>query len=329
MTRLFVALVLAFCLVTPAPVAAKAAAPNAEQQLAQRRLEQLVREVKPHTGSVPLPQAAATLDLGNEYYFLDAADTRRVLIEAWGNPPSSVDGVLGMVLPTGKTFLDETWGAVVTYVNDGYVSDNDAKDIDYQALLEELREGEDADNDARQRAGFSTVHLVGWAQKPSYNATNHTLIWAKELAFGDEASRTLNYDVRVLGRRGVLSLNIVDSMENLDSVGASAEKLRSTATFNPGSRYTDYQPGVDQKAAYGIAGLVAGGAAVAVAKKAGLIGILLLILKKGGVFLFAGIAAAFTWIKKRFTGKAGGEFGSKHSEPAAEATPASEESSNF
>ncbi|MBU1270582.1 MAG: DUF2167 domain-containing protein [Alphaproteobacteria bacterium] len=280
--------------------------PGAPEQVAaeQARLDAIVANLNPRSGHIAIAAADASLQLGDDYYFLDKADSRRVLTELWGNPPSAVEGVLGMIFPKGLTPLDDTWGAVVTYTGDGYVSDEDAAEIDPDKLLTTLREGEDEDNRQRQANGFDTVHLAGWAQPPQYDAQKHNLIWAKVLKFGGNQNSTLNYDVRVLGRRGVLSLNIVAGVDDLAEVGPAATALMNTAVFDAGSRYTDYQPGKDQKAAYGVAGLVAGGAALAVAKKVGFLGVLLLFLKKGAAFILVGIGAAWTWLRRQF-GKGG------------------------
>lgn len=130
--RLFAALVVAFGLLTATGAAATpaGATPTAEQQAEIRRLQALRDSVQPQNGLITIESAKATLNLGEDFYFLGAADARRVLTEAWGNPPSAVEGVLGMVFPTGKDFLDDSWGAVVTYTDDGYVSDEDAASID-------------------------------------------------------------------------------------------------------------------------------------------------------------------------------------------------------
>lgn len=310
MHRLFAALVVALGLLTANSAAATpgGGTPTAEEQAEIRRLQALLDSVQPQTGLIAIGSANATLNLGEEYYFLGAEDARRVLTEAWGNPPSASEGVLGMVFPAGKDFLDDTWGAVISYTGDGYVADEDAAGIDYNRLLTEMRSGEDAENRARAADGYEPIVLTGWAQQPSYDAQRHNLIWAKELAFGNDPQHTLNYDVRVLGKSGVLSMNIVAGMDDLQTVGPDATRLMNTVTFNPGSRYADYREGVDPKAAYGVAGLIAGGAALAVAKKVGILGILLLVLKKGGVFILVGLGAAWTWVRKQFGGRKGGDF---------------------
>lgn len=296
MLRIMVAAWTAACLVLAGPSQSAASAPTPEQAAYLAAMQRLEGEVQGEKGDVHLAGPKVTLRLGETYQFYDQNEARRILIEAWGNPPAIADGVLGMIFPAERSFMDDTWGAVVRYAADGYVSDSDAREIDYDALLADLQNSEDAENRERKAAGYPSVHLVGWAQSPSYDARSHSMIWAKELRFDGDPTRTLNYDLRVLGRRGVLSMNIVSVMPELPQVKQAAEELMITAAFDEGARYADYRAG-DRKAAYGLAGLVAGGAAAAFAKKAGILGVLFMILKKGGVFLLAGIAAAFGWLK--------------------------------
>jgi uncharacterized membrane-anchored protein len=266
------------------------------------RLIELRDSLKPQHGVIALPAAKARLNLGKGYYFLGPADARRVLTEGWGNPPEIADGVLGLVFPEGKTFLDDSWGAVVTYEGTGYVTDSDAKSADYAGLLEQMRSGEAEANEERKKTGYSPIHLVGWAQAPAYDAARHDLIWARELQFGNDADHTLNYDVRHLGREGVLSLNMVSVMSHLDAVRAGAQDLAKTAEFDSGKRYADFRDG-DKAAGFGLAGLVAAGAGLAAAKKVGLIAILLAFAKKGFALLAIAGAAAFGWVRKLFGGK--------------------------
>jgi uncharacterized membrane-anchored protein len=76
------------------------------------------------------------------------------------------------------------------------------------------------------------------------------------------------------------------------------ENLMEYVEFNEGQRYTDYEPGTDKLAAYGIGALVAG----KVAAKAGFFkGILIALMaaKKFVIIALIGIAA---FIKKVFFG---------------------------
>ena len=285
----------ALMLAAPAIVNAEESKLTPEQQKELDQLREIYRSEHPKTGDVPLGVASATLHLGDRYYFLDAADAKEVLVEAWGNPPGSADNVLGVIFPKDKTFLD-SWGAVVTYDPAGYVSDKDAKSANYGKVLQQSRDDEDKDNQERAKSNAPPIHLIGWAQAPTYDPASHSEVWARDLKFGAEQIDTLNYDTRILGRRGVLSLNLVSTMDQVAQVRAAANDLAHSASFDPGSRYADFSEGQDKKAAFGVTGLVAAGLGVAAAQKFGLLAILLLAAKKGAVVL----VAAFAWLAARF-----------------------------
>jgi uncharacterized membrane-anchored protein len=115
-----------------------------------------------------------------------------------------------------------------------------------------------AENKEREAQGYERVTLVGWAAAPRYDAATHKLYWAKELNFGGSPANTLNYDIRVLGRKGVLSFNAVSSMEHLAEVEEGMKQVLGFAEFVPGQRYADFNPGTDRLAAYVLGALVAG-----------------------------------------------------------------------
>lgn len=259
-------------------VATGALAQDGQDGDGQARLKTFVDSLHPRSGAVAVPQAKAHFTLGPGFRYLEQADARRVLEELWGNPPDA--DVLGMVVPTAQP-LDskDSWAVVVTYSDDGYVSDADAAKIDYADMLKELKDGTEDANAERKEAGYEPIHLVGWAAPPRYDAASKKLYWAKELDFAGSQEHTLNYDIRVLGRSGYLSLNAVAGMASLPTVQAGMQTLLPMAEFDSGARYADYDDKTDRVAAYGIAALIGGG----IAAKAGLfakLGVLLLGLKK-------------------------------------------------
>ena len=132
------------------------------------------------------------------------------------------------------------------------------------------------------------IVLRAWGNPPDSGA--HKLYWAKDLKFADESLHTLNYSIRVLGRRGVLVLNAVASMDQLRSIKRDMAKVIGFVEFNGGHRYADFIPGTDKVAEYGIAALIAG----SLAAKAGVFKLLLgalLALKKLIVVAAVGVAA--------------------------------------
>jgi len=276
-------------------------ASSAEEQAYAAKMTALAKSLRPRSGDIALETAKATLHLSKDYYFLDAADSKRVIVGAWGNPPEQVEGVLGMVFPAGKSFADiDAWGAVITYEMSGYVTDDDAASADFDALMSDMKDGEAEQNEERVKQGYPAIHLVGWAEKPVYDRTAHSVVWARDLKFGEASDHSLNYDVRLLGRSGVLSLNMVSTMSHLPEVKAAAAKFSRAASFDEGFAYKDYVEGVDQAAGYGIGGLVAAGVGAAAVKKLGLLAVLLAFGKKFVVFILIGLAAAWKFLKGLF-----------------------------
>jgi uncharacterized membrane-anchored protein len=252
------------------------------------------------TGTIVLRHGTATLRLPESFRFVGPEGSRRLLIDAWGNPPGSADRALGMLIPTAVSPLSQDgWGIIITYEEDGFVNDGDAASINYAKLLKEMQESARAANAEREKEGFEPVTVVGWAEPPSYDSTTHKLYWAKELMFGTDADHTLNYSIRVLGRRGVLVLNAVAGMNQLPLIRSQTRDVLAAVDFNEGHRYTDYLPGKDKAAAYGLTGLIVG----ATAAKAGFFKLLLagiLAFKKAIVVGFVALLAA---LKKVFGGR--------------------------
>jgi uncharacterized membrane-anchored protein len=272
----------------------------AQDEEGGNEMEQFVSELTFEQGTVPIREAGATLEVAEGFHFLGPKDAQRVLEEAWGNPPD--DSVLGLLVPDDADLLSEhSWAVVVTYSEDGYVSDEDAREIDYDEILADMQSATEDENDARKQEGYPQLHLKGWAAPPTYDAVGKRLHWAKNLEVEGGDYNALNYDIRVLGREGYLSLNAVASMDDLALVKSGMERVLPMANFDEGHRYADYREG-DKTAAYGLAALVAGG----VAAKAGLfgkLGVLLLSMKKLLVFVFIGIAAGFKKIVGLFKKK--------------------------
>ncbi len=257
--------------------------------------EQIEARFHYQTGKVVIASGMATLNLPKAFRYLDPKETQ-VVLTVWGNPPGST--TLGMLVPSETSvFAQESWVVVIQYDEDGHVDDADAAKIDYAKLLRDLQRQTRDDNDERIKAGYSPVQLVGWAETPSYDSLTHKLYWAKDLRFGtSEGPHTLNYNIRVLGRRGVLILNAVATMEQLQPVKAGMANVITFVDFNDGHRYTDFVAGRDKVAEYGIAALIAGG----IAAKAGLFKVLIagiLALKKVLILVVVAVGA---WLKRLF-----------------------------
>ena len=260
--------------------------------------EEFVASLDARSGDITLPGEFAKIALPENFVYIDSQNAERLLTEGWGNPSGA--GTLGMILPADISPVSEQgWGIVLTYDKDGYVSDEDANEIDYDALLSDMQEATADSNDAREQAGYGRIDLVGWAVPPSYDSSNKKMVWAQELKFSDADSNTLNYNIRVLGREGVLVLNAVSAMDQLQMIRMETPALVAATEFLPGKRYEDFNAATDRVAEYGLASLVAGG----VAAKLGLfgkIGAFLMVFKK---FIVIGVIGLGALLMKLFRRK--------------------------
>jgi uncharacterized membrane-anchored protein len=261
-------------------------------------MEKVAKGLKYQHGEITLSGGQAKINVPADFSFLDQADTKVVLEKLWGNPPD--DDMLGMLIPANMNPLSSNcWAVTISFSDDGYVKDTDASKIDYNDLLKTMQKGTKAENKERKKQGYPTVELVGWAAPPRYDAEAKKLYWAKELKFEGADENTLNYDIRILGRRGVLVLTAIATVQQLPEIEQQAPKILGMVNFNDGHRYADFDPKSDKVAAYGIAALVAGG----LAAKAGLFKVIfaaLIAAKKLVIVAFVAIAA---FVKKIFSGR--------------------------
>lgn len=252
--------------------------------------------LKYETGKIQLEGGHVAFDVPIGFKYLGADQSRYVVTDLWGNPADNASDILGMIFPENSDpFNDSSYAFIVTFNQVGYVKDDDANDIDYEVLMNNLKEEEKSENIERLKAGYDEVHIIGWAQKPYYDSKLKILHWAKEIKFGNsDGDNTLNYEVRILGRKGILSLNAVSTMPYLPLVKKDISKILNIASFTEGNAYADFDPKVDDVAAWTIGGLVAG----KLLAKAGLFAGLLKFLAPLWKFILVGLVAIGAWFRK-------------------------------
>jgi uncharacterized membrane-anchored protein len=274
------------------PTAAVAQSEPAKPTLEQRRSEaeaafDAAIKASQHGPSDTVLADQARLHIPEHAVWVPQAPAARVL-RAWGNTINR--DMLGMVI--GRTG-QHTWAGIVSYTNAGYVKDDEARDLDPAAILQNLREGTDRDNEDRVARGFPALQLGDWLQKPAYDGTAKRLVWAFPLSDkGNTAAiPTVNYNTRELGRYGYISLNMLTDPENFAADKAVADSLLRGMIYLPGKSYADFNPGTDHIAEYGLAALIG----VVALKKLGLIAlasVFVLKFAKLGAVLVVGAAAA-------------------------------------
>lgn len=232
------------------------------------------------------------------YLFATAGETRKVM-ELTGNPPTGRE--VGLIMPAAE---GKSWFLVFEFDEVGYIKDDEKDKIDADAILEGIKEGTEASNEQRKEMGSDAIHVVGWFEKPHYDERTHNLVWAIEAQGEADPSRVVNYDVRLLGRRGYISATLVTDPQSLAGDLPHVQTLLSGFSFKPGSRYAEWVSG-DKVAEYGLTALVAGGAGAAAAKL-GLFAKLGKLLAKGGKLIVVALLALGAGIKKLLGGRKDG-----------------------
>jgi len=252
----------------------------------------------PGPASVDLGGTIAQIALPETLAFAGAEDTRR-LLERMGNTTDGSE--LGLIVSKAE---DQDWFIVFEWNAIGYVKDDEKDEIDADGLLASIKEGTERANEERKKRGIPALHVVGWAEPPSYDRRTNHLTWAI-LGRSEDGHDSVNYNVRVLGREGVMSVTLVDDPQNLAAAKPAVDEVIGAFSYKSGKKYAEWLPG-DKVAQYGLTALVAAGAGAAAAKL-GLFAVLGKFLAKGWklvVVVIGGLGAMAVKFWNALRGKA-------------------------
>lgn len=225
----------------------------------------------------------AKLDLPSEYVFADGNDAKKLMKEM---DNAVTDREQGIVFSKDTK---ENWFVLFEFDPIGYVRDNDAKEIDADKLLADIKKGTEEDNKERIKNGKTTLDIIGWDEKPHYDSKTHNLVWS--ILANSRGEQIVNYNVRVLGRGGVTEVTLVAGKDEMTKVKPNLETIISKYSYKDGKKYTDYIKG-DKAAEIGLTALIAGGAGAGAAK-VGLLAKILLVFKKIWILIIVGIGGVF------------------------------------
>ena len=229
-------------------------------------------------------------------------------MRAFGNLPNE-STFTGLIVGTKA---GDDWMIVVDFIKEGYIKDDDAKDWNADDLLKSVQQGTAEANKNRVARGFPEIEIVGWVEKPNYNAKTHHLLWSmssKQMGAPSNAALGVNYNTFALGREGYFSFNLLTALARIEDEKSIPQTVLANMTYDEGKRYADFNPATDNVAEYGLAALVG----VAAAKKLGFFALILAFLAKFANFAILAFAAIGVLVFK--------VFGSKKLTPETEADP--------
>jgi uncharacterized membrane-anchored protein len=285
MRRLALALIL-LCGLAPLAAHAQNQAPSESSREAERQAAWKAGVQAGTKGPAEIKlRDQAVLAVPADNFFIPKTEAARIM-RALGNTINE-DTFDGIVIGTRQS---DDWIVVVRYIKEGYIKDDEAKDWNADELLQNLKDGTEGANKDRAARGFAELEVLGWVEKPTYDAATHRLVWSllsKHKGEPDSATKGINYNTYALGREGYFSLNLLTNSQRIDADKPAAQTLLAALTYNDGKRYEDFVPATDHIAAYGIAALVGGIAA----KKLGLIALAGAFVLKFAKIIGIGIAA--------------------------------------
>ncbi len=248
-------------------------------------------DAKRKAGIVEGPTRVKLKDIGQievpeGYIFMDGK-TLQSLMKKAGEPTSGAE--MGLLRPT-----NHSWSVIFEFSADGYVKDDEKNNLDADKILASIKRANAEANKERVKNGNAPLEVVGWEQPPKYDETTHNLEWCIRGTSEDQA--ILNYNTRLLGRKGIMEVVLIVDPEKLAETMPEFRNTLANYSFQTGQTYAEYRPG-DKVAKYGLAALVLGGAAVGAAKL-GLFTSLLVLFKKAFKLVIVAIVAIIASIKK-------------------------------
>lgn len=219
------------------------------------------------------------------------AKAAEMMVKSGGAEP----GLKGIIVQPGSA---GEWALNVTLHSDGYVSDDDAQDLNATEMLDSYREGTKTANVTRRANGVPEMTIDNWQTPPRYDRSQRALLWG--INGHNSEGKIVNYFTNKLGRHGYVDLTLIADADKLTVAQQEATPLLSAVRFKAGARYDEYDSSADKSSGLGLKALVLGVGGVVVAKKTGLLLGLLLMMKKGLVLIFVPIIAFF---KRVFGGK--------------------------
>jgi uncharacterized membrane-anchored protein len=291
-----------FCGFAAGPLAqaqkAEADGPPTKEAIEKRRQEMVAHIEKfgwTREGAGKLGKMAEVA-IPHGYRFTSASGTQQML-RMFDNFPSNNE--LGMLTTEGLG----PW-IIFEFNEVGYVKDDDKDALDADKLMETLRAGQEAGNERRREMGIGELELLGWALPPRYNPQTHNLEWATRIRSKDGGGESINYNTRLLGRKGVMEVALVCAPDEMDKLMPEYQNIMAGYKYVSGESYAEYRAG-DKVAQYGLAALVAGGAAVAAGKMGlfGKLGVLFAKLGKGIFVVIIAVAAVLKSLLARLFGR--------------------------
>lgn len=208
-------------------------------------------------GVVHIANGIVQLTIPSGYKFLNTEQSKYIISEVWLRSPQP--DLAGMLFPESQdAFAKDSYAFVINYEPRGHVNDGDANKLDYDQVLRNLQRNEANENAERKKMDYAPIHIVRWVQQPAYDKNGHILSWAKQIQTDHKNEPSFSYNIRVLGRNGIVSLTAETSTAGQVPLKNDMQKVMHMVSFSEGNAYTDFNVKTDKIAAWTIGTLITG-----------------------------------------------------------------------
>ncbi|KYP15727.1 DUF2167 domain-containing protein [Flavihumibacter sp. CACIAM 22H1] len=227
------------------PVDSISSTPSSTDQIKaefNKQVDSIDKELTFHAGKLRFAEQSVRMKVPSGYYFIDANQSRYILETVWGNVPD--EEVLGMIVRSDflPSEINNDYSFVISYSPTGYIPTGQTTDFDHRELLEEVQNQLQESNKKRLEKGFNALQAEKWIMVPYFDSYKKAVYWATELKVNGSDESLVNYNLRLLGKNGVLKINAVGTIDQLPAIKKVLPYLLAQTSFIEGFRYEDYSP---------------------------------------------------------------------------------------
>lgn len=206
----------------------------------KQQVDSLDQVLKFHSGKIKFAEQSVRLTVPANHYFIDAPQSKFILENLWGNAQD--EEVLGMIVRSDflPNETNNDYSFVISYSPTGYISSAERVEFDHNDLLHQIQEQLQASNKLRVEQGLNVLQAENWVMVPYFDNYKKALYWATELKVNGSEESLINYNLRLLGKDGVIKINAVGTMDQLGKIKQVLPYLLAQTEFLEGFRYNEY-----------------------------------------------------------------------------------------
>ena len=172
-----------------------------------------------------------------EGYRFAGRDGVRRFLELTQNPVSGKE--LGVLVPPEEA--GDMWFVIFEFNSSATSKTTRRTTWTRKPSSSRSRQAPEQSNEERRKRGWATMDILGWHTQPRYDPVTNNLTWA--IRGSSEGDEVVNYSVRLLGRKGVMDVDLVLNPTQVAGTVPEFDELMTGFEFTSGNRYAEFMAG--------------------------------------------------------------------------------------